>query len=402
MIDEIIKKDECCGCDACYNICPTDCIKMVDDKEGFWYPKVDKKECIECNACIEVCPALKKAKTDKALKNPEVVACYSLDEENRLESTSGGLFTEIATQIINDGGIAFGALYNEKHLVEHYYVDNLEGLRKLRQSKYLQSKIGSTFRDVKKFLKEGKKVLFAGTPCHIAGLKNYLYKDYENLYLVDFLCRGVISPKAYKQFLISLEKQHHSKVQKVWFKDKTYGWHRFSTKVIFENGEEYVKDRYTDVYMRGYLEGPLYLRPSCHTCKYKTLPRYSDISLGDFWGIEKIRKNLDQDKGTSIYMINTEKGNDILKKIENNLIFETMKIEDIYLGNTALTESASLSERIKIKRKIFFERYLDEDFFDLVEDLLKLTFIEKIRKNIFKILKKIKRKVLKIIGINLN
>lgn len=389
MIDEIIKKSECCGCDACYNICPTDCIKMMDDKEGFWYPKVNKKECIECNACVEVCPALKKARTDKALKSPEVVAAYSLDEDNRIKSTSGGLFAEIATQIINDGGVVFGALYNEKHLVEHYYVNDLEGLKKLRQSKYLQSKIGYSFRDVKKFLDEGKKVLFAGTPCHIAGLKNYLHIDYKDLYLVDFLCRGVISPKAYEQFLISLEKQYHSKIKRVWFKNKTYGWHRFSTKVIFENGKEYIKDRYTDVYMRGYLEGPLYLRSSCHTCKYKTLPRYSDISLGDFWGIEKIKQHLDQDKGTSIFMINTEKGKEVLEKIEVNLVIESTTVKDIYLGNSALTISAPLTEKIKEKRKLFFASYLDEDFSDLVTKLLKKTLREKMEIKLKKIIKKI-------------
>ena len=393
MIDEIIKKEDCCGCDACYNICPTDCIKMTDDNEGFWYPIVDKKDCIECRACIDVCPAIKKASIKGTLKTPEVVACYSLEEENRLESTSGGLFTEIATYIIKEKGVVFGALYNEKYLVEHYSVDNLEDLKKVRQSKYLQSKIGLSFRDVKRFLEDGRKVLFAGTPCHIAGLKNYLFKDYENLFLVDFLCRGVISPKAYEQFLISLEKQYHSKIKKVWFKNKTYGWHRFSTKVIFENGKEYIKDRYTDVYMRGYLEGPLYLRPSCHNCKYKTLPRYSDVSLGDFWGIEKIKQHLDQDKGTSIFMVNTTKGKKILEKISSNLVYEVTTVEDIYLGNSALTISAPLTKKIKKKREEFFKRYLNEDFSDLVTELLKPSFSKRIKKNLrkFRILRFIKK-----------
>lgn len=388
MIDETIKKEDCCGCDACYNICPTDCIKMLDDNEGFWYPEVEKAECIECRACIDVCPAIENASTNGALEDPEVIACYSLDEDNRLKSTSGGLFMEMATSIIKENGVVFGALYNEKHLVEHYYVDNLEGLDKLRQSKYLQSRVGFSFRNVKRFLEEGRKVLFAGTPCHVAGLRNYLSKDYENLFLVDFLCRGVISPKAYEQFLISLEKQYNSKIKKVWFKNKTYGWHRFSTKVIFENGAEYTKDRYTDVYMRGYLEGPLYLRPSCHTCKYKTLPRYSDVSLGDFWGIEKIKLHLDQDKGTSIFMVNSNKAKIMLNQIKSNLVYENALVDDIYLGNTALTESALLSEKLKEKREQFFKHYLEEDFFELVERVLSKTFKEKLKGIIIKMLRR--------------
>ncbi|MEI6856497.1 Coenzyme F420 hydrogenase/dehydrogenase, beta subunit C-terminal domain [Psychrilyobacter sp.] len=389
MIDEIIKKEECCGCDACYNICPTDCILMKNDQEGFWYPSVNNVECIECNACVEVCPALKKASIETALDIPEIVAAYSTNEKNRVESTSGGMFIEVATSIINEGGVVFGARYNEQHLVEHYYASTLEGLEALKQSKYLQSKIGESFREVKKYLLEGKKVLFAGTPCHIAGLKNYLNKDYKNLYLIDFLCRGVISPKAYEQFLKSMENKYNSKIKRVWFKNKTYGWHRFSTKIIFENGKEYIEDRYTDVYMRGYLEGPLFLRPSCHECKYKTLPRYSDVSLGDFWGIEKIKKHLDQDKGTSIFMVNSEKGRELLEKISKNLIYEKTSVKDIYLGNSALTISAPLTE----KRGEFFKRYLEEDFSDLVTELLKPSLSKRIKKTLrkFRILRFIKK-----------
>ena len=388
MIDKKIKKNECCGCSACNNICPLECITMKSDSEGFWYPEVDYAKCIKCQKCIKVCPAVNKPSTENTLKNAQVVAAYSKNEEIRIISTSGGMFSEIAKYILNNKGKVFGARYNENHLVEHYKIEDISQIEILRQSKYLQSDILKTFKEAKEELNIGNIVLFAGTPCHIAALKNFLGKDYENLLTIDFLCRGVISPDVYKQYLKSLEKKYKSKIKKVIFKNKTFGWHRFSTKVIFENGEEYIKDRYTDSYMRGYLERNLYLRPSCYECQYKTLPRYSDITLGDFWGIEKIKKHLDQDKGTSIFMINTNKGKEVFEKIKENLIFEEMKLEDIYLGNIALTEKTAYPDLNK--KEEFFKNYLKEDFENLVEKLLKKNLAEKTKSVLIKVLKKLK------------
>lgn len=388
MIDKKIKKNECCGCSACNNICPLECITMKSDSEGFWYPEVEYAKCIKCQKCIKVCPAVNKPSTENTLKNAQVVAAYSKNEEIRINSTSGGMFSEIAKYILNNKGKVFGARYNENHLVEHCKIEDISQIQILRQSKYLQSDILKTFKEAKEELNIGNIVLFAGTPCHIAALKNFLGKDYENLLTIDFLCRGVISPDVYKQYLKSLEKKYKSKIKKVIFKNKTFGWHRFSTKVIFENGEEYIKDRYTDSYMRGYLEGNLYLRPSCYECQYKTLPRYSDITLGDFWGIEKIKKHLDQDKGTSIFMINTNKGKEVFEKIKENLIFEEMKLEDIYLGNIALTEKTAYPDLNK--KEEFFKNYLKEDFENLVEKLLKKNLAEKTKSVLIKVLKKLK------------
>lgn len=389
MIDKKIKKNECCGCSACNNICPLECITMKSDSEGFWYPEVDYAKCIKCQKCIKVCPAINKPLTDNALKNAQVIAAYSKDEEIRINSTSGGMFSEIAKYILNNKGKVFGARYNEEHLVEHYKIEDISQIEILRQSKYLQSDILKTFKEAKEELSIGNIVLFAGTPCHIAALKNFLGKDYKNLLTVDFLCRGVISPEAYKQFLKSLEKKYNSKVKKVKFKDKTYGWHKFSTKITFENGKEYLKDRATDIYIGGYLGENLYMRPSCHECQYKTLPRYSDITLGDFWGIEKIKKYLDQDKGTSIFMINTEKGRKVFEEIKENLIFEKMKIEDIYLGNLVLTEITKLNIFQRNRRKEFFLNYKNEDFEFLVNRLSrKNKILERIFSFIYHRLKK--------------
>ena len=387
MIDKVIKKSECCGCFGCLNSCPKNCIQMKDDNEGFWYPEVDYFRCIKCNLCIKNCPALNiHNKNEDVLKEVEVIAAYSKDEVLRLDSTSGGIFSEIAKYFIKEKGIVYGAIYNQEHLVEHYRGTTVEDIDKLRQSKYLQSNIGDIYRKVKEDLINKKKVLFVGTPCHIAALNNYLSKNYDNLTTIDFLCRGINSPEAYKQYLKNLEKKYFSKIKRVIFKNKTYGWHRFSTKIIFENGQEYIQDRYTDSYMRGYLEGNLFMRPSCHECRYKSLPRHADITLGDFWGIEKVRPDLDQDKGTSIFMLNTEKGKKTFESIKERIVFEKMKLNDIYLGNTALTQRVLLTKKQQKMREIFFKNYKEKDFENLVLELL-------YQNRIVKFLKKIKSKV---------
>lgn len=391
MIDKILEKNECCGCFVCENTCPKECIEMVGDIEGFKYPNVDYKKCIECKMCVKICPALNRDDKKCTLNNPEVIASYTKDEELRITSTSGGIFTEIAKQTIINSGKVYGAKYNKEFLVEHGSATTLKELEELKQSKYLQSDLLKEYCKVKKDLLKGIDVVFAGTPCHILALKNFLGKEYSNLLTVDFLCRGVISPDAYSEYLKSLEKKYDSKVKKIIFKEKTFGWHRFSTKILFENGETYLKDRYNDLYMRGYLEGALYIRPSCYKCKYKTLPRYSDITLGDFWGIEKIKKDLDQDKGTSIFMINTKKGINRFNDIKERLIYEKMEVKDIYLGNSALTVSAFLSKKNAKKRKKFFLEYKNRDFIELVESLLEKNTLEK---NVIYI-KKIIKKVLK-------
>ena len=390
MIDKVIKKNECCGCYACFNVCPAKCIEMKKDEEGFVYPKVDYDKCIHCEMCVKVCPALGERKYEKtALKDPEVYASYTKDNEIRLDSTSGGIFTEVAKTFIKNNGIVYGAIYDENHKIVHYRGETNEDIDKIRQSKYAQSDIGGNYINAKKDLIAGKKVLFVGTPCHIAALKRFLIKDYDNLYTMDFLCRGVNSPEAYKNYLESMKKKYNSNIKKVIFKNKTHGWHRFSTKLIFENGKEYVQDRYHDSYMRGYLEGCMFMRPSCHECKYKDLPRYADVTVGDFWGIEKVRPELDQDKGTSIYMINTPKGFEMFEEIKENLIFSKMKLEDIYLGNKALTVITTLTNKQKKMREKFFERYQKENFVDLVEEILKPTLYEKVLRKAKDIIKKI-------------
>ena len=343
MIDNI-KKDLCTGCDACYNICLENCITMVDDELGFRYPNVDYDKCTKCKQCIQTCPSLIKTYRDDKWDVPKIFAAWSLNEDLRRTSTSGGIFSELAKKVISNNGLVVGARYNGDHFVEHYITDNLEGVEELKQSKYVQSNIGEIFQLIKDKLEEGNKLAFCGSPCQVAGLLNFLKKPYKNLITFDFVCRGTNSPKAYKKYLEMLKNKYKSDIKKVWFKNKSYGWNRFSTKIEFNNGKNYIKDRYHDLYMRGYIEENLYMRSCCFDCKYKDFPRIADITLADFWGVGKSNPTLDPDKGTSLVMINSNKGLDLFNKIADNIFIQESHLNVALPNNVSIVKSAARNE----------------------------------------------------------
>lgn len=338
MIDKI-EKELCTGCNACFNICPVNCIDMKVDSQGFRYPSVDYDKCIKCKKCINACPSYNKINTSNQYQEPKIYAAWSLDEKTRFTSTSGGLFTEFAKDVVADGGLVVGAIYNDKHQVNHYMTDNVNGIRKLKQSKYVQSDIVDIFKTIKKELDSGKELVFCGSPCQVAGLINFLKKHYINLITLDFVCRGTNSPKAYGKYIEMLEKNYGSKVKRVWFKNKKHGWNRFSTKIEFSSGKTYIKDRHNDIYMRGYIEENLYIRPCCEKCQYKTFPRVSDITMGDFWGIGVSDPSLDPDKGTSLIMINSEKGVKLFNNIKKRIYYKESDIVTAIKGNGAIIKS---------------------------------------------------------------
>ena len=358
MIDNI-DKNICTGCNGCLNICPKKCVYMKSDDKGFWYPEVNYEQCVKCGLCKKVCPALHEVIVKNNYIEPKIYASWSLDEEVRFNSTSGGVFTELAKYIISRGGYVAAAKYNDKHLVEHEIIDNIKDLNMLRQSKYIQSDIGVIYQKIKEKLSKGNLVAFCGAPCQVAGLLKYLGKDYSNLMCFDFVCRGTNSPKAYIKYLEMLEGKYKSKVKKVWFKNKTYGWNRFSTRIDFENGKVYLKDRYTDLFMRGYIEENLYMRDCCFNCKYMEFPRKSDITLADFWGIGTKDRSLDTDKGTSLVMINTDKGNDIFNIIKEQIYAKEMSIQDALPNNRCILEPA-----VKNPKSDEFLKMLDNNSFD--------------------------------------
>lgn len=361
LIEKIEKK--CTGCTACYNSCTPDAITMECDEEGFLYPRIDKERCIECGICENTCPILKDHK--RKYLNPIVYAGWNKDEQVRINSTSGGVFSALAEEILERDGVVVGAYYDEDFTVKHGMIEKIEDIPTLRQSKYTQSKLDNIFKDIKKRLDDKQLVLFCGTPCQSAGLQNYLKKSYNELFCCDFICRGVTSPKVYKKFLRDIAEKQETRVKKVQFKNKDYGWNQFSTKLIFENDTTYQKDRYEDYYMRGYLKHNLYLRPSCHECEFKKLPRVSDVSLGDFWGVGNYGKHLDNDCGTSVILVNSEKGIKLVDMISERLYLEQRELDEVLKGNVCLLNSAEEGKQ----RNYFFENISKYKFDELIEKI---------------------------------
>lgn len=363
----IYEKKNCTGCSACVNICPVNAITFAEDTEGFNYPIVNEKKCINCEQCNRICPIINTVKVENNYIIPKVYASWNIDEEVRINSTSGGVFSAIAEKFIDENGIVVGAEYTEDFSIRHTFITDKEGIARLRQSKYAQSDLSDVFKKIKKLLTEGKKILFCGTPCQVAGLKSFLKKDYDNMYLCDFICRGIASQKVYKKYLLSVQNKMGATIKKIQFKNKDFGWNLFSTKIELNSGEFYHKDRYNDEYMVGYLKYNLFIRPACHSCKFKKLPRVSDITLGDFWGIGEKSKELDSDKGTSVVLLNTKKGENLFEKIrEKTIICEECYLEDVVKGNTCLFNTVPEGNY----RNYFFNHIENEDFIDLIHKII--------------------------------
>lgn len=386
-------KKNCTGCFACYNVCPVNAIKMIEDKEGFKYPKVDVKKCIKCGLCENICPVINRIQKKENRKRPTVIAAWSKNKDIRLDSTSGGLFSELARSIYKQNGYVCGAIYNKDWLVEHYISNDIKDLDNLRSSKYLQSDIRDKYKKIKELLEQGKKVLFSGCPCQIIGLYNYLQnKEYRNLYTCDFICRGVNSPKIFKKYITELEKKYNSKIKKIKFKNKTYGWHNFSIKVDFENGKSYIGRRYEDSFWIGYLKYNAFMRPACYDCKFKGLPRLGDITLADFWGIEKIDPKLDNDQGTSMILLNSDKGKELFEESKETFEYTVIDSDDTFTSNVCMKNSVEMTEA----RKRVFEnidnmsyKKLSEKFFP--KPKLKEKLIKRIKTN--RKVRKIKNKL---------
>lgn len=335
-----LEKNECTGCEACSSICPVKAIQMKRDELGFLYPEVTTS-CIDCGLCETVCKNRLNKQEDHLTR--EVYAAWSKNEENRLYSTSGGLFFEIASLTIKKGGVVAAAKYNENNLVEHTMVSTIEELKTLRQSKYVQSKIGNIFCQVKEQLDNGTFVTFCGAPCQVSGLKSYLGKEYDNLLLLEFICRGVNSPKAYEKWLEEIEENEGSKISKVWFKYKVNGWKNSPRciRIDLKNGTKKIYDGRENKYMLGYLDLNLFMRPSCSNCNFKGTFQQGDIILADFWGIEE---RLDDDKGTSLVIINSIKGKNKFEDVKKNINYFMRDYNEIALGNVCLDNSVTINK----------------------------------------------------------
>lgn len=416
---KIVDKTACCGCSACVQRCPKQCINLYEDEEGFLYPKVNEKLCVDCGLCESVCPVFHQSFEQKPL---EVFAAKNPDEDIRNESSSGGIFTQLAELTIDAGGVVFGVKWNEHFEAIHAYTETKEGLAAFRGSKYVQSKVGNTFKQAEQFLKQGKKVLYSGTPCQISALKLFLRKEYENLIAVDFICHGTPSPGVFRWYL-SEELQQEAirqngeikrlhifssipSVEKVdvcanelgfiiddiRFRDKRLGWKNFSyvlnlktvPKEQFSKNSNKICISYTlnkHVFLRGFL-CDLYLRPSCHACPAKSGKSKSDITLGDYWGIQSLMPELDDDRGVSAITVNTEKGSQVLHDTTAELYHTSY--QDLCMRNPALVYSCKIPKG----RKEFYAKN-DSTFHERVKTLCRIPLKQRIKLKIRHLLKEL-------------
>lgn len=366
---QLAKKQICTGCAACSSVCARNAIAMVADDEGFRYPVVDMSLCVGCGKCRLVCPALNAS---SARRPNAVYAAISNDEELRNNSSSGGVFSILATQVLATGGIIYGAAFDRKDWhVFHRSAESQQELAELRGSKYVQSDIGQVYHSALENLERGRKVLFSGTPCQVAAFRNFLGRDWDNLLLVDVVCHGAPSPLAWQKYLQKrtdiVQRGNRngtvdgSTVREVSLRNKSYGWQRYSVSILFSNGETYLREHQYDSFIQAFLK-ELCTRPSCHFCPVRELRSGADLTIGDYWRVRERHPAMDDDKGTSLVLVNTNKGRCAFEGIEDFLCFESSSYEDAVRVNPAIL----LSPVINDKRAAFFSRLVMNDFDDLV------------------------------------
>lgn len=358
MIDKIGNK--CTGCEACANICPKNCISMVENAEGFWFPKIDSAKCVSCDLCEKACPVLNPIPIHKTQEDVKVYALIHKDDQIRSQSSSGGAFSAVAEYVLEQGGVVFGAAFDEKFNVHHICVEKPEELHRLRGSKYVQSRIGDTYKQAKNYLKQGRLVFFTGTACQTSGLLGYLGRDYENLITQDLICHGVPSPLAWRKYIELYQRRAKSEVEHIFFRDKKFGWHDWHVYFRFRNGDSYHKNQQEDMMVSAFLTGSC-SRKSCYDCPFKQKYRLADITLADYWGVEKIAPELDDDKGISSIYINSIKAQKLLDAISDRVILRQMDLDTAVAHNLAMVES----ERLTRDRDGFL-RDLRKKSFDVV------------------------------------
>lgn len=359
-----LKKEECSGCGTCYNICPTECIVMKVDTEGFLYPTIDVNRCIDCGKCEARCPVLNKKEDDE--EKPITYAAYNKDDEIRKNSSSGGLFTAIACLILERAGVVFGVSFDQNKQVIHTKVETKEELWKLRGSKYVQSDVGSSYKEAKQILEQDRWVLYTGTACQIAGLYQYLGKDYERLVTQDIICHGTMSPIVLHRYLEYKEHKYKSTVDKISFRDKTYGWKQYGMRLCFANGSSYFGKAKDDSLLRVYSSN-ICLRPSCHSCSFKQVHREADITLADFWNIQEIDSHIDTERGVSLVLLHSQKGKQIFKDITKEIVYKAEDFDEALKYNMSMIVSAPKHP----KREKFMDAILIENDFNKVLEILR-------------------------------
>lgn len=334
-----MKKKECTGCMACYNVCPTDCIKMKKEFDGCYYPHINTSRCIKCGKCRNVCPILNQDEIKTKNKVIDVYVGYCSDNMIRQSSSSGGIFPLAAEWCVGRGGIVFGAGYQGAKVV-HSSGDNFYEIEKFKGSKYVQSDSGTTYREAEKLLREGRFVLFTGLPCQIEGLKSYLGKEYEKLYTIDLICHGVGAPGIWEKYI---DVFHEDKViTSINFKNKEAGWNHEQFVMQYSNGAEYRKFPLEDYYTYGFNKN-VFLREACYECKFKGTDRISDLTIGDAWGVERYVPRFRDDKGCSLIFVHSKKGQQLFADMAAKMQFAPADKDKAVQYNQRMISSAPKS-----------------------------------------------------------
>lgn len=379
---QVTDKHNCCGCSACVQACPKQCITLQEDAEGFLYPKGNTEFCLDCHLCEKVCPCLNRAGAHEPQK---VFAAINPNEKVRMQSSSGGVFSMLAEATIKDGGVVFGARFDQNWNVIHDYTESIEELTSFRGSKYVQSVIGNSYIKVKEFLQKERKVLFSGTPCQIAGLKLFLRKEYTNLLTLECVCHSVPSPGIWKNYLCTFLKWHNKNITNITeinFRNKITGWEGYSVSISFNDDTSYICNHEKDRWMRGFISG-LYSRPSCSRCPAKANNSRCDIELGDLWGNRFLLPEITDNKGICVVLVHTDRGQRVLEKL-NIANIKEYTLAEIASKNPAITQSCNESH----KKAKFYSKYLpNKNLFATIDALTQASAVLELKQILYKIIK---------------
>jgi coenzyme F420-reducing hydrogenase beta subunit len=385
-METVIEKQLCTGCHACFNACPVRAIRMEEDGEGFLFPRIKPQLCVDCGKCRVVCPVLHRPACNPG---EDTYVCAAAETEERLASSSGGIFGLLAEETLRGGGLVCGAAYDGPGRVRHIVIEDLPALRQIRGTKYVQSEIGDGYHKVGEALKEGRQVLFSGTGCQVAGLKSYLGCDPGNLLTVDLICHGVPSPAVWRDYL--LEAGEGAAVVEAEFRARDLSGEKTGFRILLENGEERGYAQKDDLYVKGFLQN-LYLRRSCFSCAFKGSKRCSDLTIGDFWSAKEFHPALDDGLGVSAVLLHSEKGREAFHTIRSRLKWEQASPAEAAIWNECLMESVKDGG----KREAFYSRWRKETLIPLLRDLTEVEVQAASEKTGF--IKKSLRKLKRLLG----
>jgi len=396
---DIIGIQKCSGCFGCFNACPHDAIEMIISEEGFYIPNVNEDKCINCGICQKVCPVISVAPVDRFSK-PIAYSAWSKSDKTRLTSSSGGIFSELADIILEQDGVVYGVVWDERFHPMHARAtkNEKETLEKMKGSKYVPSYVGNTYKTVVKDLSEGRKVLFSGTPCQVAALNNFISLkkvDKSNLYTVEIVCHGVPSLIVWESYLERISKKiGKRRITSVKFRDKSAGWSNLTLRIEFDDRRPYVSSWGSDWFCWGFLQN-YYLNNLCYDCPFSKIPRQGDVTIGDFWGVPK---ELYDERGVSIVLVNSEKGKELVEKVLERVILVPIELEIVY--ETTKINSKIISGKLKKpkQREEIITAARKNGFEAVIEKLMFEKSKKKFRRTISSVIQNPKRVLHVVIG----